>query len=269
MLTLKQRLQTDELIRICAVGRLAHHNLIHLIGLSGGYQGVWLDMEHVGLTTHQIEILTLAARAHQLDTFCRIAPTDYAIVTRCLEAGAGGVMAAQIHSAAQAEEFVKWCKFAPRGYRGLNTGGWDAGFTTISAKEFVKKANDEQLVLIQIETPGSLDEVEAIAAIEGVDGLFVGPADLSQSLGVTGEFFHEKCVAALDRISAACRQAGKPWAAVSFNAAHADLLLSRGCRMISPTTDNRVVLAGLQAIQKDYANLFSPTSAQGDNYRLV
>lgn len=256
MTSLKARLNAGETAVILAAGRVFHHNILQIVGMTGGFQGVWLDMEHVGLTTEQLEIATLACRAHGMDTFCRVAPTDYATVTRCLEAGAGGVMAAQIFSVEQAEEFVQWAKFAPRGWRGLNTGGVDARFTTMPAAQFTKKANEETFVLIQIETLPAVEQCEAIAAIEGVDALFIGPADLSQSLGVTGDFFHEKCLAAIDKVAAACKKHGKHLAAVAFNPPHAKMLHEKGCRLISPSTDVRVVVAGLQAVRQDFAQFF-------------
>lgn len=252
MHSLKQRLARGETSVILGVSRALHHNLLQIVGLTGGYQGVWFDMEHVGLTTEQLEVAALACRAHGLDSFCRLAPTDYASVTRCLEAGVNGVMAAQIHSARQAEEFVRWAKFAPRGYRGLNTSGWDARFTMIPAAQFCAQANAETFVLIQIETLGAVEECEAIAAIEGVDGLFIGPSDLSQSLGVTGDFFHEKCLAAIERVAAACRNQGKGLAAVTFSPQHARMLYERGCRMFSPTNDVRLILAGLQVVREQF-----------------
>ncbi len=258
MRTYKQRLDAGELVVSIAIGRTFHHNFVQMIGLVGGYHGVWIDMEHVGLTTQQMEVATLACRASGLDSFCRVAPTDYATVTRCLEAGAGGVMAAQVFTAAQAEEFVRWAKFAPRGNRGLNTGGVDAGFTTIPAGEFTRKANAETMVLIQIETLPSLEACDQIAAIDGVDALFIGPADLSQALGVTGEFFHEKCLTAIDRIAAACRKHGKHLASVAFNPEHARMLYDKGCRLISPANDVRVVITGLKAIQQEFGALFGP-----------
>ena len=255
MRTLKQRLADGEHVMICGIGRVFHPNLIHILGLSGGFQGVWFDMEHVGLTTEQLEYGTLAARHHGIDSFCRVAPTDYATVTRCFEAGASGVMAAQIDSAKQAEEFVRWSKFAPRGNRGLNSGGWDGKFSGLPLAEFCRKANEESFVIIQIETAQSVEEVDAIAAIDGVDALFVGPADLSQNLGVTGEMMHEKCIDALDRVSSACKKHGKSWAAVSWGNQHAQMLVDKGCRMISPCSDIRILRAGMDAIKKEFANV--------------
>lgn len=259
MRTLKDRLSAGETAMILAASRVLHHNLLQIVGITGGFHGVWFDMEHVGLTTEQLEVGTLACRAYGMDTFCRLAPTDYAAVTRCLEAGAGGVMAAQIFSVEQAEEFVRWAKFAPRGMRGLNTGGYDARFTTIPAAQFAQKANADVFVLIQIETLPAVEQCEAIAAIDGVDALFIGPADLSQSLGVIGDFFHEKCLAAIDKVAAACRKHGKHLAAVAFNPQHAQMLHNKGCRLISPTTDSRIMVAGLQAVRKDFEPFFPAT----------
>ena len=81
------------------------------------------------------------------------------------------------------------------------------------------------------------------AAIDGVDLLFVGPSDLSQALGVPGEFLHPKCLAALDAVSAACRAHGKTWGAVSANPEHARAMIQRGLSMLSPSNDVKIVNA--------------------------
>lgn len=256
MKTIKERLADDELLLVMGVGRVMHHNLLQIIGVQGGFQALWFDHEHVGFSMTELEIGTLACRSQGMDNFVRIAPTDYALVTRCLEAGAGGMMAAMIHSAEQAEEFVKWTKFHPRGYRGLNVGGWDARFATIPPAQFVKEANEKTFIAIQIETLGAVAECEAIAAIEGVDLLFVGPSDLSQALGVAGDFFHPKCQEAIDRVSAACKKHNKTWGAVCVSPEHADMLASKGCLMLSPTSDTKIINAGIQSVKQTYGKYF-------------
>jgi 2-dehydro-3-deoxyglucarate aldolase/4-hydroxy-2-oxoheptanedioate aldolase len=252
----KDRLARNELTLVLGVGRIAHRNLLQIVGIQGGFHGLWFDHEHVGLSIEDLEVGTLAARSVGLDNFVRIAPTDYALVTKCLEAGGGGVMAAQIFSANQAEEFVRWAKFHPRGWRGLNTGGWDARYSSIPIKEFCEKSNRESLVAIQIETASSVTECDKIAAIDGVDLLFVGPSDLSQSLGVTGDFFNPKCIEAIDKVAAACKAHGKHWGAVSISPKHAEMLLEKGCKMLSPASDVRLVNAGMQAIKAEYSRFF-------------
>ncbi|MEZ6057255.1 MAG: aldolase/citrate lyase family protein [Planctomycetaceae bacterium] len=256
MMTLKEKLARKERVIVFAVSRLFHHNLIQMLGMSGSFDGFWIDAEHAGFSATDMEIAAMAGRCQGLDVFARIAPTDYALVTRCFESGVGGVMAAQIHSAAQAEEFVRWCKFAPRGTRGLNTGGYDGGFGRLTQAEFTQRANAESFVAIQIETLGSLEEAEAIAAIDGVDLLFIGPSDLSQALGVTGDFMNPLCLAAIDRVAAACEKHGKTWGAVTTTPEHARMLADKGCHMLSPTNDVRLFNAGIKAVQQTFSDLF-------------
>lgn len=257
MLKIKEKLANDELVRIIGVGRLMHHNFLQIVGIQGGFDGVWFDHEHVGFSMEQLEIATLAARSVGMENFVRIAPTDYAIVTRSIESGGGGIMAAQVFSAEQAEQIVRWSKFHPRGNRGLNIGGVDGRFASIPPKEFCEKSNAETFVAIQIETRQSVDEVDAIAAIDGVDLLFVGPSDLSQSLGVTGDFFHPDCIAAVDAVAAACKKHGKSWGAVTLSPEHTELYYDKGCRMISPVSDSKIVNTGIAALKQQYEQLFA------------
>ncbi|MBS0261045.1 MAG: host specificity protein [Planctomycetes bacterium] len=255
--TIKQRLSRGEILKVAAAGRIVHHNLIQMLGVHGGFEAVWFDQEHMDFSTEKLEVGTLACRAMGMDSFVRLAPTDYAVVTRALEAGAGGVMAAQVQSAAEAEQIVKWAKFHPRGLRGLNTAGWDARFATIPPAKFAEQSNRESFVAIQIETAGALAECEQIAAIDGVDLLFLGPADMSQNLGVIGDFMNPKCLMAIDQISAACARHKKPWGVVPVNPDYAEMCVSKGCRMLSIAADVRIINAGIESIKKAYGRFYS------------
>lgn len=159
--SMKHRLQSGERLVVFAVGRMFHHNIIRYLGMSGGFDGFWIDVEHGGFTTRDIEIAATAGMAHGLECFVRVPPTDYATVTRCFESGATGVMAAQIRSADQAEEFVQWAKFAPRGRRGLNSLGYDGGYGSLSLARFAEQANRDTFLAVQIETASAVDEVDA------------------------------------------------------------------------------------------------------------
>lgn len=255
MRTLKQILADESTVFAAACGRIPSHTIVQMIGLSGHFQAVWFDHEHCGFSGSQLEVMALAARATGMESFVRLAPTDYASVTRCLEAGAGGVMAAQIHTADQAAEFVRWAKFHPEGTRGLNNGGYDGRFGGKGIATLAREANEAVFIAIQVETRGSVEEVDAIAALPGVDLLFVGPADLSQALGVTGEFFHPTCLEAIDAVSAACKKHGKHWGAVSIGSDHAAMLLEKGCRLLSPTNDVRLMQLALKAAGDEIAAL--------------
>ncbi|MBX7167809.1 MAG: hypothetical protein K1X74_15865 [Pirellulales bacterium] len=257
MPTFKEMLAADRVIRVFSMARIIHPIVIDMFGLAGRYDGFWLDQEHGGLTYEQINLASVAARANGMDTFVRMAPIDYSLVTQALEAGAGGVMAARIESAAQAREFVSWSKFHPAGSRGINTGGWDARYTHMKPAEFAASANRAHLVAIQIETLGALEEVDAIAACEGVDLLFVGPNDLSQAMGLIGQLGHERVWEAIDRVQAACIKHGKHWGTVPADPAYADRAIEKGCRMLIMGGDVLSLRIGIEATQKLYERVFS------------
>lgn len=257
---LKRRLANGDRLMVFATGRMFHPNIISYLGMTGEFDGFWIDVEHTGFTTSDVELAVAYGQAQGLECFVRIPPTDYATVTQCLESGAVGVMAAQINSAAQAEEFVQWSKFAPRGRRGLNPLGYDGAYGTKPMAEFVADANRDTLVAVQIETASAVEEVDAIAAIDGIDLLFVGPSDLSQAMGVAGDFMHERCLAAVDQVAAACRNHGKHWGAVMPTPEYAALLVDKGCTLVSVTNDVKLVTAGMAATR----DRFSPVWADPD-----
>src|SRR5215471_11335924 len=148
---LKSLLASGKLIKVFGLGQLCHPKIVEIVGLYGGYDAVWLDQEHAGLSIEQIENASRAARVTGLDSFVRLAPTDYATVMRPLEAGAGGIMAAQVRGARQAHEVVQWAKFHPLGLRGLNGTGVDGRYGTLPTTTYLERANAESFIAIQIE----------------------------------------------------------------------------------------------------------------------
>jgi 2-dehydro-3-deoxyglucarate aldolase/4-hydroxy-2-oxoheptanedioate aldolase len=252
----KDLLATDRIIRVFCSGRLVHPISLQLFGLAGGYDGFWLDAEHAGISTDQITTAALVGRACGLGSFVRMPVTSYATVTQALESGVDGVMAAQVTSSDEAEKFVTWSKFAPRGCRGVNTQGADANFTHKTPLELARDANHDHFVAIQIETLGALDDVDAIAALDDVDLLFVGPSDLSQALGVLGQPDHKTVWAAIDTVASACRRHGKAWGIVPAGPDYADRCAEKGCRMITFGSDVAAMRLGVQALKNLYASQF-------------
>ncbi len=251
-----QRLASGEPVRVFSVSRIVHPVVFDVFGMAGGFDGLWLDQEHGGFTAPQIQVASACARANRLGLFVRMAPTGYAQVTQNLEAGAHGVMAARLPSAAAAEEFVRWSKFAPRGDRGVNSSGFDARYTYKPLSELVVDANRDSFVAIQIETLGALDEADRIAAIDGVDLLFIGPADMSQALGCIGQVNHEKVWEAIDRVAAACRTHGKPWGIVPAGPDYAARCLEKGCRMLTLANETLALRRGVDGLKDWYSSFF-------------
>ncbi len=257
MARIKQLLAEGKIVRVFGLGQLLSPKLVEIVGEHGEFDALWLDFEHGGLTMKDIELATMAARFYDLDHFVRLPATDYATVMRPLEAGAGGVMFSMVRSPAEVEQAVRWAKFWPQGERGLNGGNRDGRFGLVPLAEYTARANAETFVGVQIETAGALASAGEIAAIRGVDLLFIGPSDLSQVLGVTGDFENPKCQSAIQAVAKACAQAGKPWGVFSRGPEYAARMRDWGCRLFVLGADIHVVHAGIRNLKERYIEFFS------------
>jgi 2-keto-3-deoxy-L-rhamnonate aldolase RhmA len=255
---LKERLAKGQLTRVFCAGQLCLPKVIEIVGQSGGYDAVWLDQEHAGLTISQIEEAARAARGAGLDSFVRLSATDYATVMRPLEAGAGGIMAAQVRSVRETADIVRWAKFHPQGLRGVNSTGVDGRYGTLPLIEYMQRANEATLIAIQIEHFEAVEEVEKIAAAPQVDVLFVGPADLAQSMGVPGQWDHPRLWEAIERTAKAAKAAGIAWAILPRDAAYARRCVDLGCGMLSIGLDVWALQRGLKAVAAEYASVGNP-----------
>jgi len=249
---LKHLLQGNRVLKVFCLGQLCHPKLVEIFGVEGGFDGVWLDQEHTGITIAQIEESARAARGIGMDSFVRLAATDYATVMRPLEAGAGGVMAAQVRSAKETADVVRWAKFFPQGLRGVNGTGVDGRFSTMKITDYFAKANSETLVAIQIEHADAVAEVEKIAAIPDVDLLFIGPADLGQSMGIVGQWDHPQIWQAIERVAKAAAAAKIHWAILPLGPAYAKRCVDLGCKMLSISMDVWTVQKGIRAVKAEY-----------------
>jgi 4-hydroxy-2-oxoheptanedioate aldolase len=253
---IKTMLAEGKIVRCFGTGQLLSPKLIEIVGEHGEFDALWIDQEHAGLTMKDFELATMAARSYGMDHFVRLPATDYASVMRPLEAGAGGVMISMVHSAAEAEQAVRWAKFWPRGERGLNGGNRDGRYGLMPLAEYTAKANAEVFIGIQIETAGALGQVAEIASIPDVDLLFVGPSDLSQVLGVTGQFEHPRCLEAIEGLASACAAANKAWGVFSRGPEYAERMRSWGCQLFVLAADIHMVHMGIRAAKERYATFF-------------
>ncbi len=253
--SIKAKLAAGEIVRVMSVGALPSPKLIEMVGLSGHFHGIWIDQEHAYVSHERMELLLLACRATGLDAFARVPPLDYATLMRPMETGCSGIMVAQIRTVDQVEQALQCVKYPPRGIRGLFLANSECGYGTMSAAEQVENANRERWLAVQIETVEALDCIDKLVALDGVDLLFVGPADLSCALGVPGQVLHEKCLAAIEQVAKACRNAGKPWGTLSRSPEHAQQCRDQGCQLFSIAGDIDLIRRGLDATRTIFGDV--------------
>lgn len=266
MSQIMERLRAGQQVRVMSVGALPSPKLVEIAGLTGDFHGIWIDQEHAWVSHPQMELLLLACRATGLDAFARVPPTDYATVMRPMETGCSGVMIAQVRSIEQVREAVAWAKYPPQGVRGLFLGNAECQYGRVGAAEQVQRGNTRRWVAIQIETAEAVDCVDEIAAVDGVELLFVGPADLSSNLGVPGNLLHQRCVDAMRRVADACRAAQKPWGTLSRTVEHAAKAQELGCQLFSIAGDLDVVQRGFRATRQTFGDVlaFADVLGEGD-----
>lgn len=254
MHSIMKRLEQGQEVNIFSIGNIPSPKIIEIVGMLGGYHGIWIDEEHAALRQQDIEILALACRASGLDSYVRVAPVNYATLMRPMEAGVGGVMAAQVRSVAEVEQIVNWSKFPPIGQRGLNPSNFEGNYSMKSLADIVECGNRDRWLSVQIETVEALEVVDGIAAVPGIDHLFVGPADLSVALGIPGQYLHDDCKRALEKVSIACAKAGKTWGILVRGPEHAQFCRSLGCKLFAFSNDLGAIIQGLKAIQSVYSD---------------
>jgi 4-hydroxy-2-oxoheptanedioate aldolase len=220
-----------------------------------GFDCIWMDLEHHGYSVETAGQLMRAARVGGADVMARPAKGEFMRMGRLLEAGAQGIMYPRCDDAAEAAEVVRWSKFAPLGRRGFDGGNSDMPFCSLPIDHYVREANAETFVVIQIEELRAVDEARAIAAVEGVDVLFIGPADLSITSGVPGQFDHPLIHESIRKVAEAARLAGKVWGTTSGSLERTRQLLELGARFICHGCDLVFVKAGLEAIRREFSPL--------------
>ncbi len=174
---------------------------------NAGYRWMGLDVEHTSASYELVESVARAAYGRGADLLVRVSQADQIEIRRCLDCGAQGVIVPYIESAEQAQKAVAAAKYPPVGVRGfafMRGNNWGVDFD-----EYAAKANEETLVIGMIESKKGVDNIDEILAVEGLDGVFIGPYDMSGSYGVPGQTQHALVKEAIAKVLAACKKAGK------------------------------------------------------------
>jgi 4-hydroxy-2-oxoheptanedioate aldolase len=202
-----QRFRDGEAVRVCALG----HEIPAYVSLAAraGFDCIWFDLEH--RAWEQGDVQAMLRLFHQFDIDCMLRPStrERAKLYRYLEDGATGFMMPHVSTPELAKEIVAAVKFPPLGDRGLDGAGYDSDYYSHGIDEYVQHANRETFLVLQIETPQAVENVERIAEIPGVDALFVGPGDLG--LRYRTEGCPDALEPAIERVAQAARDAGKAW----------------------------------------------------------
>ena len=228
------RLRAGKVV-LCLKVNLADARVAEIAGISG-YDCIWTDMEHVANDWSVIEQQVWAAKVHDTDVMVRVARGSYSDHVKPLELDAAGIMVPHVMSLADARRVVSMTRFHPIGRRPVDGGNADGSYCAVDSLTYFREANRERFVCVQIEDPEPLDDLDAIAALDGIDMLFFGPADFSQGIGAPAVWDHPLLMEARRKVAEACVKHGK-YAGTVGSTGSLKGLLDMGYRFIGMGAD--------------------------------
>jgi len=216
---------------------------------ASGLEYFFIDTEHGRPGFDDIQMLVRVARGAGVIPLVRVTQNEYHLTARALDCGAMGIVCPRVESREQVEQIVDIMKFSPMGNRGYGLRSIVTDFDFKGAQAEMESANEESMVIIQMETQSFVDDVENITAVPGVDATMVGPFDLSVNLGIPGQFDHPKFWDAIDRMVAACDKNGVAPGVHAVNPVMLEKFKDRGVRFLTCGSDASVILKGWREIR--------------------
>ena len=207
-----------------------------------GFDWLLVDCEHGPTSIETLLIQLQAMSATQTIPFVRAPWNDIVAIKRILDVGAYGVMIPWVNNREQAEAAVKACKYPPQGLRGM-AGPRATGYGRNIA-DYIKRANDEVLVIVQIETPEAVKNIREILSVDGIDVAFIGPTDLSALMNHPGDAAHPEVQAAIEQVEQAAKAANVPLGTISRSWEQAKTLYDRGYQFITLCSDASLIVQG-------------------------
>ncbi len=249
------KLRAGQVVRLCAMGSFLPY--YPRLAAAFGYDGIWVDGEHKPFSVREVQALMAFHHLADVDCIWRPPTRERNALYRILEDGASGLIIPHVESAEEARHLVASVRFPPQGKRGLDGLGLEGDFGFGAGPGYPEAANREKALFVQVESPESLEQVEAIASVPGVDGIFLGPGDLAFRLGCTPSPTDPVMVEVHQRINAAVVRAGKAWGRPAVTASDLELILKAGARIVAFGAEYRLLRAGLAECGKIFERLLA------------
>lgn len=220
-----------------------------------GIDCIWLDLEHLPTDTLTLYSLIVAAHGVSAHAVVRVPNGELTTAARMLDAGADAIMYPRVRSAAEVQSLVQHVRFAPIGDRGVDTMVFANRFGAKDVDTFTAFANANDTLIVQIETREALRQVDEIAAVPGIDLLFIGLGDLSRELGIPCDPANEQFNSAVKQVAAAAERHGIAWGMPALSVEHAQQLLAAGALFISHGSDTSLLKGAVTQLRKQMESI--------------
>lgn len=208
---------------------------------AAGFRWAFLDTEHGGFDLETVQDICRVSVPAGLCPIVRVGDMQYSLVARALDCGAQGIIFPRVESPELLERAISWIKFPPEGIRGFGLSGVQIDYEPATFTQIIEHMNANTLVVFQIETRRAVEMRDELLAVPGVDAVMIGPADLSISLGVPGEFQHPKMVEAMEKVRDSCDRHGVAPGTQTRSPGLAQFWKERGMRFLGCSNDTAML----------------------------
>jgi 4-hydroxy-2-oxoheptanedioate aldolase len=226
-----------------------------------GFDWILLDTEHspneIPDLVHQLQAMTGGTASPVV----RAAWNDPVLIKRILDIGAQSILLPYVQTVEEARRAVQAVRYPPKGSRGVSGSSRASQYGRV--KDYLNRADEEICLIVQIETRAALEQLESIAAVEGVDGVFIGPADLSASLGHIGQLQHPETQAALQDAAARLGRLGKAAGILTAAQADARRYIEWGYSFVAVGADTKLLADSADALAKSFKHTEAPPAPRG------
>ncbi len=243
---MKNKLAENNIIYGSMLNELYFPNIVHMYK-NLGYDFCLIDCEHGTLSYSEVGTLVAMSRAVGLRAIVRIPEVRRECVLKYLDLGADGLLAPMIDGPEMAARLVQFAKYPPEGIRGVSIHRPHSLYAPGSMTEYIKKANERTSVFVQIELQSALNAVDEIASIPGLDGLFIGPSDLSMDLGIFNELSHPLMQDSVQKTASSAQAHGIASGVITSNKGLISCAVRAGMKMICAGSETRALTDGLAA----------------------
>jgi 2-keto-3-deoxy-L-rhamnonate aldolase RhmA len=246
-----EKLRRDELVLALVIKKVTSSD-IALVAASAGYDALYIDLEHSVMSEAEAAQICIVALGAGITPLVRVPPGDVDKATRMLDAGALGIIFPHVQSAEQAEQLVRACRFAPDGERGV-AGQWpQLGYRSYPAREIRKAFNDSLFISCMIESPEAVQYAADIAAVDGVTVVHIGSQDITDAMGIPGDFDNPLLEEAYKKVIAATKVHGKAMGTgrIGKKPELANRAIQLGARFITVSNEWAFILSGAQSCSK-------------------
>lgn len=253
-MTFSEKIRNREKVTGTMLSEVSMPNIVRILK-AAGFEFIIVDCEHGYFDYSQIAALISVGTGFDIPMVVRIPAIAREFITKVLDMGAAGLLAPMVNREEEAKALVSFAKYMPMGKRGISTRRAHTGYNPPPLAEYMERANDNTILMVQIETRQGLENLEKIAAVEGIDAIMAGSNDLAADMGIPGETESGNLIEAVEKISLLAEKNGKSGGVITSSLPLIHTCRSRGANVFSYNSEVGMLMEGAKEAMRKYQSL--------------